>query len=169
MHDRNGTELKKGDIVTMELVVKELQPTGDPDYCNVNVEAVKSGTVNGNTPMISSMATCTKFLTLTKRLAVILLCGLLVAGCGVGCAKMPAGITASLYSAELTLKTTGAEAAAKAIPPWAVPAGETPDVAVVRLNKANDLLLRTMAQADKNLLSVVAWSRGVDPNTLGGK
>lgn len=33
MHDRNGTPLKVGDVVTLELVITKASP-GD-DYCNV--------------------------------------------------------------------------------------------------------------------------------------
>jgi len=67
MHDCNGTELKVGDIVAIEFEVVELQPTGDPDYCNVNLRAVHQQTVNGATPMNGSECTCTKFTHLVRR------------------------------------------------------------------------------------------------------
>lgn len=34
-HDRNGTLLKRGDIVTVEFFIKELYP--GEDYCNVTL------------------------------------------------------------------------------------------------------------------------------------
>lgn len=37
MHDRNGTELKVGDRVALEGIIRELQP-GD-DYCNVVIQS----------------------------------------------------------------------------------------------------------------------------------
>lgn len=44
MHDRNGTLLKKGDIVILEGVIEEL--TGGEDYCNVTIKA--TGNVRPN-------------------------------------------------------------------------------------------------------------------------
>jgi hypothetical protein len=38
MHDRNGTPLKKGDVVLIPAVITELQ-SGE-DYCNVSLETV---------------------------------------------------------------------------------------------------------------------------------
>lgn len=38
MHDKNGTPLKKGDVVLIPAVVKDLQ-AGD-EYCNVSLESV---------------------------------------------------------------------------------------------------------------------------------
>lgn len=38
MHDRNGTPLKKGDIVMIPAVVTELHPT--EEFCNVACETV---------------------------------------------------------------------------------------------------------------------------------
>lgn len=82
MHDRNGTELKKGDIVLVEAEVTELQPQADADYCNVNLRPVKAGTVNGETPMDGGICTCTKFLTLLKRpLALIAILAVLLGTC----------------------------------------------------------------------------------------
>lgn len=40
MHDRNGTELKKGDVVALEGVVEEL--TGGEDYCNVSIRCTSN-------------------------------------------------------------------------------------------------------------------------------
>jgi hypothetical protein len=85
MHDRNGTELKKGDIVLIEAEVTDLQPGADKDYCNVNIKPVKAGTVNGATPMIENFCTCTKFVTLSKRLPTIILIVLAVLCGAVGC------------------------------------------------------------------------------------
>ncbi len=67
MHDRNGTEIKAGDIVMVEAEVTSLQPTADVNYCNVNISPVRAGTVNGNTPMDGNICTCTKFITLLRR------------------------------------------------------------------------------------------------------
>jgi hypothetical protein len=38
MHDRNGTPLKVGDIVTLELKITQVNSA--TDYCNVNAESV---------------------------------------------------------------------------------------------------------------------------------
>lgn len=38
MHDRNGTPLKVGDTVVLELVITSEGSTGE-DYCNVNAQS----------------------------------------------------------------------------------------------------------------------------------
>lgn len=38
MHDKNGTELKKGDVVLIPAVITEL--SGGEDFCNVSLESV---------------------------------------------------------------------------------------------------------------------------------
>lgn len=38
MHDRNGTPLKKGDVVLIPVVITELN--GSEDYCNVSLQSV---------------------------------------------------------------------------------------------------------------------------------
>jgi hypothetical protein len=84
MHDRNGIELKVGDVVVIEAEVTDLHSGASADYCNVNLQPVKAGTCNGKTPMDGSICTCTKFVTLSRRLPVVtVLCvaGLFASGC----------------------------------------------------------------------------------------
>lgn len=38
MHDRNGTELRKGDVVLVPCVVTEVSP--ESGYCNLSLETV---------------------------------------------------------------------------------------------------------------------------------
>lgn len=46
MHDRNGTPLKVGDIVTLELKITHVQPGSD--YCNVNAESIHGRKPDGS-------------------------------------------------------------------------------------------------------------------------
>ena len=45
MHDRNGTELKVGDMVTIRYRITAVQPT--PDYCNISAESVEGRKPDG--------------------------------------------------------------------------------------------------------------------------
>ncbi len=38
-HDKNGVELKTGDVVTMEFVVKDVYP--NVEYCSITLESVE--------------------------------------------------------------------------------------------------------------------------------
>lgn len=55
MHDRTGTQLKKGDTVTILCVVTDVQPTND--YCNVSVETVHGRKPDGAKERISAINT----------------------------------------------------------------------------------------------------------------
>lgn len=55
MHDRNGTELKVGDVVMVEAIVTQLQP--NDDYCNVNLETVDGRRPDGAKETISAINT----------------------------------------------------------------------------------------------------------------
>jgi len=63
MHDRNGTELRKGDRVMVECVIEDLLP-GD-DYCNVTLETVSGRRPDGDKEHISAINT--GVLTLVSR------------------------------------------------------------------------------------------------------
>lgn len=39
-HDKNGTQLEAGDIVTVEFRVTGVFPNADPNFCNCNLESV---------------------------------------------------------------------------------------------------------------------------------
>lgn len=45
MHDRNGTPLKVGDIITVRYVITAVQP--GPDYCNVSAQSVEARKPDG--------------------------------------------------------------------------------------------------------------------------
>lgn len=83
----------------------------------------------------------------------------LVAMMVAGCARMPDGIQASLYTAEITLATTMTDVDANR-PPYGEVEGESAEAKAARLEKAVDLLVRTMGQADANLVEVIRWSQG---------
>jgi hypothetical protein len=55
MHDRNGTQLKKGDVVLIEAVVTELY-TGE-DYCNVSLKTVDGRRPDGLKETVSAINT----------------------------------------------------------------------------------------------------------------
>ena len=63
MHDKNGTELKKGDRVLIEAEIVELS-TGS-DYCNVTVETVTGRRPDGAKERVSAINT--GVLTLLER------------------------------------------------------------------------------------------------------
>ena len=83
-----------------------------------------------------------------------------------GCARMPEGVASCLYTAEITLGTTVAEVDSGRVWPYRGDPNETPEAELGRLRVANQALVGTMRQADKNLVEVVGWVRGkaVDPN-----
>jgi hypothetical protein len=45
MHDRNGTPLKVGDVVTIEYVITSVSP--GPDYCNICAQSIESRKPDG--------------------------------------------------------------------------------------------------------------------------
>lgn len=45
MHDRNGTSLKVGDVVTLKMVITQVSP--GPDYCNVSAQSVEGRKPDG--------------------------------------------------------------------------------------------------------------------------
>jgi hypothetical protein len=45
MHDRNGTELKVGDVVSVDYVITHVSP--GPDYCNISAQSVESRKPDG--------------------------------------------------------------------------------------------------------------------------
>ncbi len=55
MHDRNGTQLKKGDTVLIEAVIVDLSAT--EDYCNVSVESTSGRRPDGLKEKICSINT----------------------------------------------------------------------------------------------------------------
>lgn len=55
MHDRNGTELKVGDVVMVEAIITQLQPSDD--YCNVNLETVDGRRPDGSKETIHAINT----------------------------------------------------------------------------------------------------------------
>lgn len=64
----------------IEAEVTELQPTADSNYCNVTVKPV------GETPMDGGICTCTKFVTLLRRTAVLLMLAVAMLAFG-GCVE----------------------------------------------------------------------------------
>lgn len=56
MHDKNGTELKKGDIVLIPAKIVQLS-TGVDDYCNVGVETIYGRRPDGQKEKISAINT----------------------------------------------------------------------------------------------------------------
>lgn len=55
MHDKNGTELKVGDIVLMPATITHLSP--EEDYCNVTIETIHGGRPNGKKSTMSAINT----------------------------------------------------------------------------------------------------------------
>lgn len=55
MHDRNGTPLKKGDIVTITAQITDLGVA--EDYCNVTVKTVDGRRPDGQPETISAINT----------------------------------------------------------------------------------------------------------------
>lgn len=55
MHDRNGTELKKGDIVHIPCVITSL--SASDTYCNVDLETVAGRRPDNNKERISAINT----------------------------------------------------------------------------------------------------------------
>lgn len=55
MHDRNGRELKAGDIVLIPARVKDLYAT--EDYCNVSLESVYGRRPDGSKETIGAINT----------------------------------------------------------------------------------------------------------------
>jgi len=88
-----------------------------------------------------------------------------------GCAKVPSTVQGSIATASAALKVTVKEAAVKEVPPWKVPADETAEQKLTRVEKQVVLLVETMAQASKNLDAAVAYfraDRNTDPETVEG-
>lgn len=52
-HDKNGTLIQPGDIVTVECVVKSVTP--DNDFCNLNLESVEVMPGNGTKCSIAAI------------------------------------------------------------------------------------------------------------------
>lgn len=46
MHDRNGTPLKVGDIVTLKLVITQVNASTE-DYCNITAQSVEGRKPDG--------------------------------------------------------------------------------------------------------------------------
>jgi hypothetical protein len=55
VHDRNGTPLKKGDLVLIPAVITELQ--AGEDYCNVSLQTVSGRRPDGLKEYISAINT----------------------------------------------------------------------------------------------------------------
>lgn len=55
MHDKNGTELKKGDVVLVPAVVTELH--GGEDFCNVTLQTVHARRPDGLKETVSAINT----------------------------------------------------------------------------------------------------------------
>lgn len=55
MHDRNGTPLKKGDLVMIPAIITELSP--NEDYCNVTVKTLDGRRPDGKEETISAINT----------------------------------------------------------------------------------------------------------------
>lgn len=55
MHDRNGTPLKKGDIVLIEAEITDLHP--NEDYCNVSLKTLDGRRPDGAKEHISAINT----------------------------------------------------------------------------------------------------------------
>jgi hypothetical protein len=64
MHDRNGTELKVGDVVNITCVIEELHP-GD-DYCNVSLETIYGRRPDNQPERISAINTAVLVLSSRK-------------------------------------------------------------------------------------------------------
>lgn len=45
MHDRNGTELKVGDVVSIDYVITHVSP--GPDHCNISAQSVEGRKPDG--------------------------------------------------------------------------------------------------------------------------
>lgn len=55
MHDKNGTPLKLGDVVTLQAVITELSAT--EDYCNVAIVSVEGRRPDGQKERVSAINT----------------------------------------------------------------------------------------------------------------
>jgi len=55
MHDRNGTPLKKGDVVLVSARITDL--SAGEDYCNVQLETLAGRRPDGNKETISAINT----------------------------------------------------------------------------------------------------------------
>ena len=94
----------------------------------------------------------------------LLMVGMVLAGLAfAGCQRMPSGIQDALYTAQITLEVTARDANAAIVYPYAPKvAGETDVQKAERQAVAVDLLVRTIAQANENLVQIVRWSRRED-------
>lgn len=54
MHDRNGTPLKVGDIVTVKMRIRDVYPTSD--YCNITFESVEGRKPDGMKEVLTGNA-----------------------------------------------------------------------------------------------------------------
>jgi len=98
-----------------------------------------------------------------KKVLGLLLMGALLAGCG----SPPASVKNTLYSTELALRLTAAEAAAGTRDPWVVPAGADAGAKLAIRERQVDYLLILVDQSARNLESVRNWFRFGDPNATG--
>jgi len=98
-----------------------------------------------------------KFATISLVLACV------AAMLAVGCARMPSGQRASLITAQLAIEVTSADANSGVDFPWR-PAdpNETAADTINRLQFGQRLLIRTMYQANANLIDVIRWSEMSD-------
>lgn len=55
MHDKNGTELKQGDIVLVPMKINHLN--GGEEYCNVDLETVHGRRPDGEKERLSAVNT----------------------------------------------------------------------------------------------------------------
>jgi len=80
-----------------------------------------------------------------------------------GCTNMPAGQRACLYTAQLAIEITAKDANTAKNFPWrAADPNETPADTINRLKFGQTLLIRTMDQANLNLIEVIRWSERSD-------
>lgn len=66
MHDKNGTELKVGDVVLIPAIIKSLSPS--EEYCNVSVETLHGRRPDGIPETFSAINTAV--LVLHERISV---------------------------------------------------------------------------------------------------
>ncbi len=91
-----------------------------------------------------------------KKVLVLLMLGMLVM---TGCTTLPSGVKASLYTAQSSLQHTATDARAAKKPEWNIPNGATDPEIMGRLREQNEVLIRIMEQANKNLQAVVHYFR----------
>lgn len=93
-----------------------------------------------------------------KNLIVVAAVGALLAGLA-GC-QPPEAVKSALYTAQLSLGAELDDADAEAREPWAIPDGADAEQELALRERQVQELILIMEQANRNLLTVVAYYRG---------